>query len=175
MFDPSVDDVGARHAPGDGPQTGAALVSHPDIAKISFTGSTRAGVAIMENAARHGLKPVDHEIMTLMNKAAVSYQLVLTKADKLKPTEFARIAEKTAEAARTHVAAHPEILETSSTEKRGLEPLGLARHDVVELDVVERALFAQLGEGGHAVGEGLGPEPGIDERGRVGGHGALSS
>src|SRR5690606_7708031 len=47
---------------GDGPQTGSALVSHPDIAKISFTGSTRAGVAIMENAARHGLKPVTLEL-----------------------------------------------------------------------------------------------------------------
>ena len=75
---------------------------------------------------RHGLKPVDRDIMGLMDKAAVSYQLVLTKADKLKPTEFARIMAATADTARTHPAAFPELLETSSTDKRGLEQLRAA-------------------------------------------------
>ena len=75
---------------------------------------------------RHGLKPVDREIMGLMDKAAVSYQLVLTKADKLKPTEFAKIMTATSDAARTHPAAYPELLETSSTDKRGVEQLRAA-------------------------------------------------
>ncbi|WP_299665554.1 aldehyde dehydrogenase family protein [uncultured Ruegeria sp.] len=47
---------------GDGPVTGAALVAHPHVAKVSFTGSTRAGGAIMENIARTGIKPMTLEL-----------------------------------------------------------------------------------------------------------------
>ncbi len=47
---------------GDGPTTGNAMTGHPDIAKISFTGSTRAGSAIMENIARTGVKPMTLEL-----------------------------------------------------------------------------------------------------------------
>ena len=47
---------------GDGPTTGASLVAHPEIAKLSFTGSTRAGGAIMENVGRTGIKPVTLEL-----------------------------------------------------------------------------------------------------------------
>lgn len=47
---------------GDGPVTGAALVGHPEIAKISFTGSTRAGGQIMENIAHSGIKPMTLEL-----------------------------------------------------------------------------------------------------------------
>ncbi|MDK4734889.1 aldehyde dehydrogenase family protein [Rhizobium sp. CNPSo 3490] len=60
---------------GNGPQTGAAIVAHPQIAKISFTGSTRAGVAIMENAARNGIKPVTLEL------GGKSPQVVFADAD----------------------------------------------------------------------------------------------
>jgi len=60
---------------GDGPTTGAALTSHPDIAKISFTGSTRAGGAIMENIGRTGIKPVTLEL------GGKSPQLVFADAD----------------------------------------------------------------------------------------------
>lgn len=60
---------------GDGAATGAALVAHPDIAKVSFTGSTRAGVAIMENAARNGIKPVTLEL------GGKSPQVVFADAD----------------------------------------------------------------------------------------------
>ncbi len=75
---------------------------------------------------RHGLKPVDRDIMGLMDKAAVSYQLVLTKADKLKPTEFAKIFAATEETARTHPAAYPVLLETSAADNRGVEALRAA-------------------------------------------------
>ncbi|WP_417721761.1 aldehyde dehydrogenase family protein [Salipiger sp.] len=47
---------------GDGPVTGTAITGHPDIAKVSFTGSTRAGAAIMENIARTGIKPMTLEL-----------------------------------------------------------------------------------------------------------------
>ncbi len=76
--------------------------------------------------SRHGLKPVDREIMELLDKAAVSYQIVLTKADKIKPTALAAVMEKVAEEARTHPAAHPTILPTSSETKAGMPELRAA-------------------------------------------------
>ncbi len=76
--------------------------------------------------ARHGLKPVDHEIMTMLDKAAVSYQIVLTKADKIKPTVLATTLAGVAEAARTHVAAYPEVLATSAETGAGIAELRAA-------------------------------------------------
>lgn len=60
---------------GDGPTTGAALVAHPGIAKVSFTGSTGAGAAIMGNVARTGVKPLTLEL------GGKSPQLVFADAD----------------------------------------------------------------------------------------------
>ncbi|MGR3378894.1 aldehyde dehydrogenase family protein [Salipiger abyssi] len=60
---------------GDGPVTGAALVAHPGIGKVSFTGSTRAGAAIMENIARTGIKPMTLEL------GGKSPQVVFADAD----------------------------------------------------------------------------------------------
>jgi GTP-binding protein len=76
--------------------------------------------------ARHGIKDVDREIMDMLDKAAVSYRLVLTKADKIKPTELAATAERTAEEARKRPAAHPEILSTSSETGLGIAELRAA-------------------------------------------------
>lgn len=76
--------------------------------------------------SRHGLKPVDREIMALMDKAAVSYQLVLTKADKVKPTALAATREAVAAAARAHPAAHPDVLSTSAETKAGVGELRAA-------------------------------------------------
>lgn len=75
---------------------------------------------------RHGLKPVDHEVMTLMDKAAVSYQIVLTKADKPKASELAATLARVEAEARTHPAAFPEILTTSSAKGAGAELLRAA-------------------------------------------------
>ena len=76
--------------------------------------------------SRHGLKPVDHEVMTMLDDAAVSYHLVLTKADKVKPTVLdAVITETTAEAAK-HPAAHPRIIATSSETGGGIAELRTA-------------------------------------------------
>lgn len=76
--------------------------------------------------ARHGIKDVDREIMGMLDKAAVSYRLVLTKADKIKPTQLAEVAASTAEEVRKRPAAHPDILETSSETGLGIAELRAA-------------------------------------------------
>jgi GTP-binding protein len=73
--------------------------------------------------ARHGIKPTDREIMTLMDEAAVSYQAVLTKADKPKATELAAIIEKVAAELSKHPAAFPEVLVTSARLGNGIPEL----------------------------------------------------
>ncbi len=76
--------------------------------------------------ARHGLKEVDREIMTMLDKAAVSYRLVLTKVDKIKPSELAKVADETVAEARKRPAAHPEVLSTSSETGLGIADLRAA-------------------------------------------------
>lgn len=73
--------------------------------------------------ARHGLKPHDKEVMDALDTAAVNYQLVLTKADKLKPTEVEAIAATTRAAIAKRPAAHPEIIVTSAETGDGIEQL----------------------------------------------------
>jgi GTP-binding protein len=72
---------------------------------------------------RHGLKPDDKDVMDALDKAAVPYQLVLTKADKVKPTEIAALADVTRAAIAKRPAAHPEIIATSSETGLGIELL----------------------------------------------------
>lgn len=71
--------------------------------------------------SRHGIKANDEEIFKLMDTAAVSYQVVLTKADKPKKDELPVVIQKTEEIMRKHVAAHPEVLVTASRTGFGLE------------------------------------------------------
>ena len=76
--------------------------------------------------SRHGLKDVDREVMDMLDAAAVSYHLVLTKADKVKPTELeGTLAAVRAEAAK-HPAAHPDIFPTSSETASGISELRTA-------------------------------------------------
>ena len=76
--------------------------------------------------SRHGLKDVDRELMAMLDKAAVSYRLVLTKADKVKATELAKVHEETAAEARKHPAAHPDVIATSSEKGMGIPELRAA-------------------------------------------------
>ena len=76
--------------------------------------------------SRHGIKPVDIEIMDMLDAAAVSYVIVLTKADKIKATDLAAVTEQTADAARKRAAAHPDIIATSSEGGLGLPELRAA-------------------------------------------------
>jgi len=73
--------------------------------------------------ARHGLKPVDTEALDAFDKAAVSYQIILTKADKLKPAEVAKVAEASLKAVSRRPAAFPRVLATSSETSLGLPEL----------------------------------------------------
>lgn len=76
--------------------------------------------------SRHGIKDVDREIMDMLDKAAVSYRLVLTKADKIKASELEAVAQSTADEARKRPAAHPDILQTSSEKGMGIAELRAA-------------------------------------------------
>lgn len=73
--------------------------------------------------ARHGLKANDHEVMDMLDEAAVSYQIVLTKTDKLKTGELDVRLEEVRGALRKHVAAHPRIVATSSEKGTGIAEL----------------------------------------------------
>jgi GTP-binding protein len=73
--------------------------------------------------ARHGLKPPDAEIMDALDRAAVSYQIVLTKADKLKPGAIEVVEAAVAAAIARRPAAYPTILATSSAKGDGLDAL----------------------------------------------------
>ncbi len=69
---------------------------------------------------RHGIKPPDAEIMGLLDRSAVTFQVVLTKADKVKAADQARVLEQVRKALATHPAAFPEILQTSSETGEGI-------------------------------------------------------
>ena len=76
--------------------------------------------------SRHGIKDVDREILEMLDRAAVSYRLVLTKADKVKATDLADVTAATAAEARRHAAAHPDIIQTSSEGGLGIAELRAA-------------------------------------------------
>jgi GTP-binding protein len=86
--------------------------------------------------ARHGLKASDREVMAGLDTAAVSYQIVLTKADKLKPGALQRMIEATEAEIAKRPAAHPHCLATSSESNAGIPEL--------------RAALATLAEAPHA-------------------------
>ncbi|MEO9527768.1 ribosome biogenesis GTP-binding protein YihA/YsxC [Roseibium sp.] len=73
--------------------------------------------------SRHGIKQNDLDAMDLLDKAAVVYQVVLTKADKIKPPQLVRLIEDTKAILVKRVAAYPEILATSSEKNRGVDVL----------------------------------------------------
>ncbi|MDW3181132.1 ribosome biogenesis GTP-binding protein YihA/YsxC [Roseobacter sp.] len=73
--------------------------------------------------ARHGVKKVDDEILSLLDSAAVTFQVVLTKADKVKEAERAKVLEQVRAALAKHPAAYPEIIVTSSEKGWGIPTL----------------------------------------------------
>ncbi|MCX7327958.1 MAG: ribosome biogenesis GTP-binding protein YihA/YsxC [Hyphomicrobiales bacterium] len=73
--------------------------------------------------ARHGLKEVDTEVLETLDKAAVSYQIVLTKVDEVKTSEIPALLERTAAAIKRRPAAFPEIALTSSRDGDGIADL----------------------------------------------------
>lgn len=73
--------------------------------------------------ARHGVKAVDEEILTLLDRSAVTFQAVLTKVDKISRTERDAVIEQVKVALGKHPAAYPEIVVTSSEKGEGIETL----------------------------------------------------
>ncbi|WP_174285436.1 ribosome biogenesis GTP-binding protein YihA/YsxC [Sphingomonas bacterium] len=83
--------------------------------------------------ARHGVKEVDREILDMLDKAAVSYRMVLTKADKVKVTDLAAVAASVEAEARKRPAAHPGVLATSSEGGMGIAELRAAVLEAVRV------------------------------------------
>jgi GTP-binding protein len=83
--------------------------------------------------SRHGLKDVDREFLEMLDTAAVSYRIVLTKADKVKASDLAAIHAATEAEARKHPAAHPEVIMTSSEKGMGIAELRTAVLEAVEV------------------------------------------
>jgi len=69
---------------------------------------------------RHGLKPIDHEMLTTLDQSAMSYQIILTKRDAVAKTEQAARLAEVEEALRKHPAAFPHVLFTSSETGEGI-------------------------------------------------------
>jgi GTP-binding protein len=81
--------------------------------------------------SRHGLKSNDLETLDLLDRAAVSYQIVLTKSDKIKPAELERLVEQTRLLIARRPAAFPEIAATSSEKGIGIDDLRTAILEIV--------------------------------------------
>ena len=113
----------------DLPGYGYARASKTDIAR--WTELTRAylrGRAPLRRVfvlidSRHGLKEGDREIMAMLDEAAVTYQIILTKVDKLKKGELEKVAKKVANKIKKRPAAFPQVISTSSVKKNGLDDL----------------------------------------------------
>ncbi len=89
------------------------------------------GRAVLKRAlvlvdSRHGLKEVDGTLLDMLDNAAVSYRIVLTKADKVKASELEAVAARTADQIRKRPAAHPELIVTSAEKGMGLPELRAA-------------------------------------------------
>ncbi len=73
--------------------------------------------------SRHGAKPVDEEIMTLLGRSAVTFQVVLTKCDKPRGNDLEKSLQRTKDVLQKHPAAFPEIILTSSEKGDGIDTL----------------------------------------------------
>jgi GTP-binding protein len=113
----------------DLPGYGFARASRGDVKKFQnlgrdyLRGRPNLKRAYLLIDARHGLKDVDTEALDAFDVAAVSYQIVLTKADKLKAAEVADVVERTLKAIAKRPAAFPRVLATSSEKGTGIPEL----------------------------------------------------
>lgn len=121
--------VGNSHYLVDLPGYGFAKAPLPVVAKwqrllkayLSGRATLRRAFLLVD--MRHGVKDVDAEMMTLMNKSAVTFQVVLTKADKLSLAEQEKTLAQVRAALNKHPAAYPELVVTSSEKGLGIPTL----------------------------------------------------
>lgn len=91
-----------------------------------LSGRTQLARVFLLIDSRHGVKENDRETMKLMDRSAVSYQLVLTKMDKLKLSEQDEVFQATLAQIAKHPAAYPELVATSAEKKLGMDALRIA-------------------------------------------------
>ena len=122
----------------DLPGYGHAVASKAEIARWNeATRDFLRGRATLKRAfvlvdSRHGLKPNDLDVMRMLDSSALSYQIILTKVDKLKKGELDGVLAATKEALKKRPAAHPEVLPISSHENLGI---GQLREEIASLSV----------------------------------------
>lgn len=143
----------ASNTPGRTQQLNYFALNHPDIAKLYMVDLPGYGYAKAPKTeverwqgvlrgylsgraslrrcfllidSRHGIKAVDSEIMEMLDTAAVSYQIVLTKADKIKASEMDKVVKETAAAIGKRPAAYPQLIVTSAEMQEGIEDLRAA-------------------------------------------------
>lgn len=121
--------LGARHYLVDLPGYGYAKAPRPVVEKWQrLLKAYLAGRATLRRSfvlidARHGVKPPDREILTLLDQAAVTFQVVLTKVDKVKAPDLDAVLTGLREELRGHPAAYPELVLTSAQRGDGLATL----------------------------------------------------
>jgi GTP-binding protein len=124
--------LGGQLSLADLPGYGYARVSRTDSERWTelifayLRGRPNLRRAVLLIDSRRGPLPQDIEVMTLLDRSAVSYQLVLTKVDKLKAGELVRVEQQTLEESRNHGAAHPELIATSAEKGDGIAALRAA-------------------------------------------------
>jgi GTP-binding protein len=124
--------LGGRLMLADLPGYGYARVSKEEVARWNdlifayLRGRPNLRRVALLIDSRRGLLKNDVDVMELLDKAAVSYQLVLTKADKPRRKELEQTAERVLEQSRRHGAAHPELIVTSSLTGEGIPELRAA-------------------------------------------------
>ena len=101
----------------------AAIAAWTKLVRAYLSGRASLRRVFLLIDARHGLKPTDDPLMQELDRAGVSYQIVLTKADKMKPSDVEATVAATGEAIRRRAAAHPVVLTTSSAKGIGLDAL----------------------------------------------------
>jgi len=106
----------ARASKTDSERWGALVIDY-------LRGRPRLRRVILLIDSRRGLLRNDDDVMGVLDSAAVSYQLILTKTDKLRPGELAEVTARVAEGARKHGAAHPELIATSAQTGEGIAQL----------------------------------------------------
>ena len=122
-------ELGGRLMLTDLPGYGYAKASKQQVAdwtrmvELYLIGRSSLRRALLLIDARHGPKDVDRSVMVMLDKAAVSYQVVLTKVDQLRPAELAERVEATAAETARHAAAHPDVLATSAASGAGIAAL----------------------------------------------------
>lgn len=122
-------DLGGRLVLVDLPGYGYARAARTDVrdwtalTRRYLKGRTQLRRACLLIDARHGIKDNDRRIMDELDEAAVSYQVILTKVDKLTPAALAAVQRATTKELARHPAAHPDCPATSAVTGRGIAEL----------------------------------------------------